>query len=264
MSSIFAQTAKATFYNANGSGRDTYIYSNNGGLTGAHQTNIQPPIGTFSSPMKKHVTVKRPLINSKSIHYHSNGTGRDSYIMINQGGFQIENRAGEQNGSFYNGLRGYERNHRYLQQRSGSNSPTRQISNSKVNPFKDHLVDGQKTFSSGIVKHQLNALNQYQKHNDGRLSMPKYQPGMKDEHSMNIGTYQQQLRQVSTLGSSSRTPFLSSKNEVGQSPLNIGGGANTVKNATGSNSILNQISSPKIQKFSPHATINVSQRRESL
>ena len=32
-SSILMQTAKATFYNANGSGRDTYIYNNNGGLT---------------------------------------------------------------------------------------------------------------------------------------------------------------------------------------------------------------------------------------
>lgn len=35
--SIFAQTAKATFYQANGTGRDSYIYGNNGGLTAIKQ-----------------------------------------------------------------------------------------------------------------------------------------------------------------------------------------------------------------------------------
>lgn len=104
------QTAKATFYNVNGTGRDTYIFNNNGGLTFDHRPNNQPPvgmpttyifiycflfcfflylyfsliiimIGTFVSPVKKHVETKKPLINSRSIQYHGNGTGRDSYIM---------------------------------------------------------------------------------------------------------------------------------------------------------------------------------------
>ena len=43
--SIFAQTAKATFYNPNGTGRDTYIYSNHGGLVANTQFNQQPPVG---------------------------------------------------------------------------------------------------------------------------------------------------------------------------------------------------------------------------
>ena len=86
------QTAKATFYNPNGSGRDTYIYSDNGGFTVAHQPSQQPPIGTsflplplligtFGSPSKHPIAVKRPVINSKTLNYHSDGTGRDSYIV---------------------------------------------------------------------------------------------------------------------------------------------------------------------------------------
>ena len=48
--SIFTQTAKATFYNPNGSGRDSYIYFNSGGFTAPKELNKQPDLGTFSSP----------------------------------------------------------------------------------------------------------------------------------------------------------------------------------------------------------------------
>jgi len=37
MSSLFINTAKNTFYSPNGTGRDTYIYANNGGLIGGVQ-----------------------------------------------------------------------------------------------------------------------------------------------------------------------------------------------------------------------------------
>ena len=78
MSNIFATTAKASFYNPNGSGRDTYIYVNNGGFTSPKEQNVQPGIGSFTSP--KQSSFKMPTINSKSIHYNNNGSGRDSYI----------------------------------------------------------------------------------------------------------------------------------------------------------------------------------------
>ena len=71
---------------------------------------------------------------------------------VNHGGFKVDGLPGEQMGTFYNGLRGYERNNRYLQQRSGSNSPNR-TNGSKMNPFtKDYLVDGQNTYSSGMAQ----------------------------------------------------------------------------------------------------------------
>ncbi|CDW79504.1 UNKNOWN [Stylonychia lemnae] len=178
MSQLFINTAKATFYGPNGTGRDTYIYNNNGGLTAGIMQNVQPPVGTLVSPIKKHIAVNKPVIHSRSIQYHSNGSGRDSYIVRGQGGFQIDSSPGAQSNSFYNSLRQYDPNQRYIMRRSGSNSPsgnmTSPTTNSKKNPFKDYLVEGQNTYSNGQVKHQLNALNMYQKQLDSRLSQPKY------------------------------------------------------------------------------------------
>jgi len=37
--------------------------------------------GSFMSPVKKHLAVNKPVIHSRSINYHSNGSGRDSYIV---------------------------------------------------------------------------------------------------------------------------------------------------------------------------------------
>lgn len=93
--SILQNTGKATLYNTNGTGRDTYIYCNSGGFTATNGSQVQPPIGmynglnldllcvgTFCSPIKKSDSkIKKPVINSKAIHYNSNGTGRDTYIM---------------------------------------------------------------------------------------------------------------------------------------------------------------------------------------
>lgn len=46
------------------------------------QTLIKYFVGTFSSPQKmSNIQMKRPLLNSKAVHYHGDGSGRDSYIM---------------------------------------------------------------------------------------------------------------------------------------------------------------------------------------
>lgn len=61
-------------YPNDGKGRDTFISYNNGGFN-----NITPalsPQSNYKSP-RRHISLTR---YPKTIHYHSNGTGRDSYI----------------------------------------------------------------------------------------------------------------------------------------------------------------------------------------
>jgi hypothetical protein len=90
--SIFSKAAKTTFYGPNGTGRDTYIFANNGGLALSSEANTQPPLGkntdwvniltgTFKITPEKHIYMKSPVIHSRSIHYHGDGTGRDTYIQ---------------------------------------------------------------------------------------------------------------------------------------------------------------------------------------
>ena len=46
-------------------------------------------------------------IHSKPIVYVNNGTGRDTYVSGNDGGFRPLHRAGHGKGTFYNQLRKY-------------------------------------------------------------------------------------------------------------------------------------------------------------
>lgn len=70
-------------YKTNGTGRDLYIYSNNGGFSDVHYspTHYDRP-GAMLPNIKKRVSPeKMPNIHSKNVFYRQDGTGRDSYIM---------------------------------------------------------------------------------------------------------------------------------------------------------------------------------------
>ena len=82
-------------YKECGNGRDTYISFDNGGQTKMHQPAKQISVGTMytrgpfrgrkasaSSYQSANVT-KQPL----TVIYKCDGTGRDSYISANNGGF---------------------------------------------------------------------------------------------------------------------------------------------------------------------------------
>mmetsp|Transcript_24187 Transcript_24187/g.27404 ORF Transcript_24187/g.27404 Transcript_24187/m.27404 type:complete len:185 (-) Transcript_24187:395-949(-) len=102
-------TAKTTFYASNGSGRDSYIWNNNGGICKTGQSFNPLECGSFRTVQKRYTRDQHPSIHSKSVHYHSDGTGRDSYIGIHSGGFHRPHTAGEYKRTFYNTLRHYER-----------------------------------------------------------------------------------------------------------------------------------------------------------
>ena len=65
---------KFTNYFPNGSGRDMYIYTNNGGYFEKLLTD-SPRESPF---IRKKITL--PALPSKKIHYNPDGTGRDTYI----------------------------------------------------------------------------------------------------------------------------------------------------------------------------------------
>ena len=87
MSQILKTAARTSIYpNNNGTGRDTYISFSNGGNTIMYQPNAK---NITNGQMKRFTSgsaSQSGLIPSKTIHYDSNGTGRDTYIMYLDGG----------------------------------------------------------------------------------------------------------------------------------------------------------------------------------
>ena len=71
--------AKPSSYAVNGTGRDSYIAIDNGGLYRGYEPYPAADIGTFSQ--KKRNINSLATIESKHVGYTSNGTGRDSYIL---------------------------------------------------------------------------------------------------------------------------------------------------------------------------------------
>ena len=68
-----------THYQTNGGGRDSYIVRDNGGFCKMFEPTKYGDIGTFSP--KRTFRPYVPIIQGKNIYYHSDGTGRDSYIV---------------------------------------------------------------------------------------------------------------------------------------------------------------------------------------
>ena len=68
-----------THYQTNGTGRDTYIVRDNGGFNKMYQPCQYPDVGTFSP--KRSQRGVAPRIEAKNLYYHSDGTGRDSYVV---------------------------------------------------------------------------------------------------------------------------------------------------------------------------------------
>ena len=111
-------------YQINGGGRDTYIYNDNGGFASMHRARMQDQPGTFlprvnRSPnaAQKYTTANQ---NAKSVRYKTDGTGRDSYCHIGDGGFSNPNKAValDPRVAFARSLRGYGQDENYLARRN--------------------------------------------------------------------------------------------------------------------------------------------------
>ena len=80
-------------YHTNGTGRDTYIFSSNGGFAMQHRPGVVridngkflPSIKGNASPQKYPALAHNPMPR----RYKHNGTGRDGYIANDNGGFSV-------------------------------------------------------------------------------------------------------------------------------------------------------------------------------
>ena len=106
------QRDRGIIYQPNGTGRDTYIYNDDGGFTKMKEPRPQFHPGTLLLPNVEHKQryekYKKPAIHSKPIQYQSDGTGRDSYVKTTNGGLSLPNqRMREYRQAFRSSLRAY-------------------------------------------------------------------------------------------------------------------------------------------------------------
>ena len=76
-----------TNYQINGTGRDSYIAADNGGFYIRNEPTKAADIGSFISTKPKYAHNYSNQIPQKYVFYTTNGSGRDSYIVNNNGGF---------------------------------------------------------------------------------------------------------------------------------------------------------------------------------
>ena len=74
-------------YFCDGTGRDTYMKNDNGGFYKPYAP--APAFAVTSFVQKRRYEPPAPLIHSRAVQYHSDGTGRDSYIGFNKGGLSV-------------------------------------------------------------------------------------------------------------------------------------------------------------------------------
>ena len=89
----------------------------------------------------------------KTIHYHVNGTGRDSYIHCNQGGFASNYSYANDRDAYVNSLRGYATSVQQEQKILQANARK-----GAIHTGKDHFVAGQISIRSPKDRNGLNML----------------------------------------------------------------------------------------------------------
>ena len=99
-----ARSSNPTYvsYTGDGSGRDSYIILNNGGLTHESKEHMM-----WSSQIRRTpgVTQKSPHKGAVGFQYRSDGSGRDSYVLQNSGGLKVDFRGGKAHSVFSSTLR---------------------------------------------------------------------------------------------------------------------------------------------------------------
>lgn len=100
-------------YHINGGGRDTYIYQDNGGFNAMHNARQQERPSGFLPKVNRSPDAGKRFASAydqaKSIRYKVNGSGRDSYCVVGDGGFSNPMRtvALDPRIAFKQSLRGY-------------------------------------------------------------------------------------------------------------------------------------------------------------
>lgn len=128
-------------YKTNHGGRDSYIQDSNGGFTisnvivPSHQTTAMLP--SLHTARQTSVSPRgAPAVDTqRPIHYKGNGTGRDTYIQSNNGGFTTHLDGGVAADArivFKKNLRSYEPDATYLQRRNYTRAGVKQSNLSHI------------------------------------------------------------------------------------------------------------------------------------
>lgn len=145
---------------------------------------------------------KQQSAATKNVHYHSDGTGRDSYIHVDQGGYMSNFAAKAVNDRYVANLRQYDSSVQGHQRTIVQQSRLRQ----GLSPLKDFFVEGQVSIRSPRARRTLAAASGYQKASVERLSIPKdLKRQFADMQSHNI---------PSGIGSSPSRDYLRSSREM--------------------------------------------------
>jgi len=80
-------TPKTSYYRTDGTGRDTYISFDNGGGFARMKTHATAAIPRAGSAT---VRPKSAAAGARSLHYYSDGSGRDKYIKLGDGGLHLD------------------------------------------------------------------------------------------------------------------------------------------------------------------------------
>lgn len=158
-------------YHNNGTGRDSYIYSNNGGFSIENKGTIFPKPGNMEveKRMGPSASLKFSPSNGRAIHYNQDGSGRDSYIHHNHGGFVTNTFKNPGKETFFNQLRSYGVTE---MKRSGSNSSFEENSNS-AKKLPDFFQVGQSIITNRNDIRAMQDLKKTQKKSIITLSKPK-------------------------------------------------------------------------------------------
>ena len=112
---------RGIIYKTNGTGRDTYIYNDDGGFNKMYEARPQFHPGGFLPGLdhkKFYQREKHPYIHSKPIQYPQDGTGRDTYVKTTNGGLINPNlKHREYRQAFKASLRSYNKIPFYLEKR---------------------------------------------------------------------------------------------------------------------------------------------------
>ena len=128
-------------FRQSGNDRDEYVANNNGGFTVGHQPSAQMKPGTTyvaSHPRAFHSMgidkTARSNVKAHMVIYRQNGTGRDSYIYSNNGGFAIQ----EGSNTFCGPQQDFKRSLRHY----APVEPRRNKSVSSVSPVRYKSIGG--------------------------------------------------------------------------------------------------------------------------
>jgi hypothetical protein len=111
---------KHPYYKSDGSGRDTYVSYNSGGIWHSLRPREIDNRITLSTYMPAHVSKKNlGDMRPSFAHYHGDGTGRDSYVIEKYGGI-VKNDPEYLNYSYNQRGRPFKMNNSKLMQKSTS------------------------------------------------------------------------------------------------------------------------------------------------